>query len=1076
MADLSGMVCGCPLCRKTSASGSDASTAAAFPQYDVRVPGSLPYYTAALLPSSQPHWGSQIGSGTTITYSFMETAPSYASTEDQTGFAAMNSAQRAASRLALEAYTAISGLRFEEVSDTGQGGSIRFGTNTQTLSSGYAYYPSTDASGGDVYVSNAVSSQSFSVGGFGYALLLHEIGHAIGLKHPGNYNAGGGGAESPYLPTSEDSTANTVMSYNGSTTMQTLQSFDIAAIQYLYGVNNSARISNDLYLLSSGDGGASPLIWDGGGNDTLSGAGQTTGMTIDLRQGGQSAIGTKASSILTAGNLSINFGTVIENAIGGSGADTIIGNDADNIIDGGAGADSIDGSNGTDTVTYAGSDSAVNVSLVTGVGGGGYAAGDTLVAIENLIGSANNDVFVSGAGANRLDGGAGNDTVSYAASTAAVIVHLDNGTAEGGYATSDVLVGIENLIGSGYDDTLYGTSGDNQLYGGAGNDVLYGQGGADFFDGGTGFDTVVLGGTGATIQCIAAESLIGTTGSDFVILGAGGNSVSLSLVETLIGGSGADWIALGGGGGRLIMVGVETMIGGAGNDWLDLGNRGNTLILASTETLIGGANSDLVTLGNRGNTLILAGVETVIGGVNTDLVTLGNRGGSLVIGGVETLTGGTGKDFVSLADGGNSLTMSGVETLVGGVGHDLVTLAGTGTTLILAGVEELLATDGNDWINLGNRGNTMTLTGGETLVGGAGIDVVTLGGTTNTIILTAIEALSGSDGVDQVTLGNRGNTITIQGVETVIGGTGSDFIIFGSQGAMAVSGVETIVGSGGNDTVTLGGTTGGTVTIAALETLTGTVGADWVNLGNLGNTTQIKGIETLIGGTNTDIVILGDVGVTMILTGVETLVGSSGVDVVTLGNRGNSLSVSNVETLFGGSGIDDVTVIGGIRFEGRGGSDTVRLQVASNVDTIVLSSIEDGGSTQDTITNFSSGTDRLLITGALRTAIDHNADGVFTTASRATGSVTLASDELVTLTSLVSALTDTDYASFRQALGSVTASDGTTTSLVLASDGIGNSGLYAVTDNGDGVIAAGEVRLLSLTPLTRLVAADVLLG
>jgi len=106
----------------------------------------------------------------------------------------------------LAAWADVAKITFTEVSDAESGGSIRFGTNYQTGSAAYAYYPtSSGGTGGDVYLSRySDSNSSPSPGNAGFSTLVHEIGHAIGLKHPGNYNISGGGTEGPYLPYGQD--------------------------------------------------------------------------------------------------------------------------------------------------------------------------------------------------------------------------------------------------------------------------------------------------------------------------------------------------------------------------------------------------------------------------------------------------------------------------------------------------------------------------------------------------------------------------------------------------------------------------------------------------------------------------------------------------------------------------------------------------------------------------------------------------------------------------------------------------------------------------------------------------------
>lgn len=217
---------------------------------------------------------------------------------------------------------------------------------------------------------------------------------------------------------------------------------------------------------------------------------------------------------------------------GGLGRDTLDGGAGADTLNGGLGADVLTGESGIDTASYDGSAAGVTVRLGGGPGAGGDAEGDTLLTIENLIGSAladvlggdgtdnrlaggdgtdrleggggndhllgdaGRDVLTGGAGADTLDGGAGVDVASYAASALAVTVNLGAGTGQGGDAEGDVLLGIENMTGSALDDRLTGNTQANLLNGGRGDDTLTGGAGNDTLAGGEGADLLV-GGSGA---------------------------------------------------------------------------------------------------------------------------------------------------------------------------------------------------------------------------------------------------------------------------------------------------------------------------------------------------------------------------------------------------------------------------------------------------------------------------------------------------------------------------------------------------------------------------------------------------
>ena len=181
--------------------------------------------------------------------------------------------------------------------------------------------------------------------------------------------------------------------------------------------------------------------------------------------------------------------------------DTINGKGGNDILAGLGGADTLNGGAGIDTASYAASAAGVDVSLVTGLGHGGDAEGDTLTGIENLTGSAFNDTLPDDAGSNVLIGGAGIDTVSYQSAAAGVTVSLANTAAQNTLgAGTDTLATFENLIGSAFDDTLTGSSLANVLVGLAGNDSLNGGAGADTMLGGAGNDTYVVDNAGDVVD------------------------------------------------------------------------------------------------------------------------------------------------------------------------------------------------------------------------------------------------------------------------------------------------------------------------------------------------------------------------------------------------------------------------------------------------------------------------------------------------------------------------------------------------------------------------------------------------
>ncbi len=166
------------------------------------------------------------------------------------------------------------------------------------------------------------------------------------------------------------------------------------------------------------------------------------------------------------------------------------------------------------------------------------------------------------------------------------------------------------------------------------------------------------------------------------------------------------------------------------------------------------------------------------------------------------------------------------------------------------------------------------------------------------------------------------------------------------------------------------------------------------------------------------------------------------------------------------------------RFEGKGGGDTLKLVERANADQVVYSSLSDGGAGgaktgYDEIKNFQTGTDTLILTGSIRTALDHNSDSQLSSVLRSTGTVNLSTDELVVLSGRVDGLISDNMEKIRQAIGSVS---GTGDALVLAQDEE-KSGLYAVHGTGvTGIPAASSIRLLAVFNDGSLSASDVFFG
>ena len=314
---------------------------------------ALPYWIDALLDDNAQGSNFQLLLGTTKTwnYSFPSTQPSYDTDLDNAkGWTAFTDTQIARTKQALELITNIFDFKFVESNNPSALNTFTFANNIQSDSAAYAQLPSKYFFGSDIFIDKSDGIDKFSDGTYGALTLIHEIGHALGLKHPfaGKDNV------TPYLPTAENKTLWTLMSYESSPDQYSFNfsPLDIAALQYIYGPSTKARTGNDNYAISQN---SYNFIWDGVGIDTLDASALTQGATLYMTPGYWSFVGSaRASTITSAGQATVNFGTVLENLIGSAFADNLHGNDVNNVINGGAGNDQITGGAGGDQITGGG--------------------------------------------------------------------------------------------------------------------------------------------------------------------------------------------------------------------------------------------------------------------------------------------------------------------------------------------------------------------------------------------------------------------------------------------------------------------------------------------------------------------------------------------------------------------------------------------------------------------------------------------------------------------------------------------------------------------------------------------------
>ena len=816
---------------------------------------------------------------------------------------------------------------------------------------------------GDVWFGTNYNYTNPIAGNYAWHTTLHEIGHALGLKHA--QESGFFGA----VPDNINGMEYTVMSYrsyiggpNGPYSneqfgyAQTYMMYDIAALQHMYGADFTTNSGNTTYSWNPNSGdtlvngtaaiqpGANRIfatIWDGGGYDTYDLSAYTTNLSIDLSPGGYSLFSTAQRAYLgggpnggyARGNIfnALQFNgdarSLIEAAIGGSGADSITGNAADNSLTGNAGNDTLKGLGGADTLNGGDGDDYLD-------GGEGN---------DVLKGMGGADTLIGGNGDDYLDGGEGNDSLSGGA-------------------------GVDQIFGAGGNDTINSGAGEDTVTAGAGNDVITDDiamftDADDTYDGGDGVDTLVhdlnwvstvafnLATGWATLDGQNRDRILNienlTVGGSAQVIGSDAanvltvNGTGANVISAL---GGADTVNAGGGN--------DTINAGSGNDTVNAGDGNDTI----TDTEGMGSGDDDVYDGG-------AGVDTLVHDLNwvsTVAFNLATGWSSF---------GGNRDRLLNI----ENLTVGGAASVTGSAGANVLTVNGTGANLINAGA-------GQDVVNAGGGNDTITDTEGmgsgddDVYDGGAGID--TLVHDLNWVSTVAFNLATGwsSFGGNRDRLLNIEN-LTVGGAASVTGSDVANVLTVNGTGANVINGLggaDTINAGGGNDTINAGSGNDNVVAGDGNDVITDTEGMgasdDDVYDGGAGTDTLVHDLNWVntvafnlstgwssFGGNRDRLISIENLTV----GGSASVTGSAGANVLTVNGTGANVinGLGGNDTINAGGGAD--TIDGGAgndRIDTGAGEDTANGGDGNDtfVDTIAMFD------TEDDVYNGGAGTDTLV--------------------------------------------------------------------------------------------------------------------
>ena len=784
----------------------------------------------------------------------------------------------------------------------------------------------------------------------------------------------------------------------------------------------------------SGNGGDN-WLWGIGGNDILDGrdgndllevgAGQTTvtgGIGTDCLSlfNNQDFVGGVVASLLLQGAAQTVNGTStvnmsgIENLSGSSFDDVLTGDGSNNVIAGREGGDTLNGGDGDDLLL---GDGRIAIATFNNQGGSGpitqfeedlnLFGNDILnggAGNDRLVGGGADDILTGGAGSDILDGGAGIDTVSYAYRTAGMFLNLSvQGIVQGAGGENDTLIGIENAIGTGFNDAMRGNELANRMDMGAGNDNVVGGLGADTLIGGDGFDVLWHGAnfnmltgvavdpvTGAILGLahddLAIDTLTGDAGNDVVYVGQGdiasggadfdrlfvsfvASDAALDL-DLSTGDASAILAALSGGSydgfeeyGVFGTLFNDTIRGTAGSDRIFDNYGANTFYGGDGDDFLSGGFDSSTLYGEAGNDTFYNGAsaDKLYGGDGDDIFLYGSSLGPAIdppVAADDVIAGDLGRDRIDFNNvapvGGLGVTVKLAVTASQNINFGLVKISG---------IEDLYGTaladtfSGNDSANalFGRLGDDSLagfagddfLDGGEgadLLDGGKGIDVASYATSLRAVTVSLALAVAqdtlgaGLDtlkDIENLEGSALGDTLTGNSLVNLITGLAGDDILDGGKGNDALNGGDGLdtasyVTAASAVTVNLltGQSSGGAGkdSLVSIENVTGSAFRDVL--------TGDAGANVLLGGGNSDIIDGG--------AGDDVMNGEAGTDLVSYASAASGVTVSlalstaqntvgaGIDTL---SGFEDLT---GSKFADNLSGDSVanRLTGGGGADTL----------------------------------------------------------------------------------------------------------------------------------------------